>query len=176
MGNRIKPEEKAAEGFTLVELVVVILLIGLMFSFALPKMDGLLFSDGSETVERWIILNTRELKSRAVRDQIDYILHADINSNLFYITSEEMDEEAENAAVRNGFTLPGDVRVAEIVYPFELSDEEEETEDGIRFYKKGYSDSAIIHIETTDGDKISYVIEPFLSEVTVKNGLLVFDK
>jgi hypothetical protein len=38
---------------------------------------------------------------------------------------------------------------------------------GIQFYKKGYSDKALIHIEDKDNMKYSYLIEPFLPHVKI---------
>ena len=37
----------------------------------------------------------------------------------------------------------------------------------IHFYRKGYSDKALIHIEDDDNEQSSYLIEPFLPHVKI---------
>ncbi len=160
-------------GFTFIELVVVIVLLGLMFSFALPKMDGFLFSSGTDRVSRWIILNVSNLKSKAVKEQIRYSLNVDIPENSFFISIDEMDETALEEARKNSFKLGSDVKLIDVVFPFENPDEEKIT--NVFFYTKGYSDSAIIHVENRDGEKFSFVIEPFLPGVEIKEGIVEFD-
>ncbi len=160
-------------GFTLIELIVVIVLLGLMFSFALPKMDGFLFSSGTDKVSRWVILNVLNLKRKAVKEQIRYSLNVDIPENSFFISIDGMDEIALAEARENGYKLGDNVKIIDVVFPFESPDEEKIT--NIFFYTKGYSDNAIIHIENRDGEKFSFVIEPFLPGVEIKEELVEFD-
>ena len=152
----------------------MIVLLALMCSFALPRMDGFLFSGGTERVSKWIVLNVASLKGKAVKDQIVYSLNADPDANAFFISTEEMDEEMLGEARKNSFKLPDNVRLVDIVFPFELQEDDEST--GILFYVKGYSDNAIIHIENDSGDKFSFIIEPFLSSVEIRDGFVLFDE
>ncbi len=162
-----------SDGFTLIELIVVIVLIGLMASFALPRMDGFIFSGSTDRVSKWIILNVASLKNNAVKDQVDYALNADLSENSFFISTAEMDEDMLGEARENSFKLPDTVSIIDIVFPFEMDDDEEST--GILFYSKGYSDNAIIHIENDSGERYSYIIEPFLPSVEVRDGFVLFD-
>ncbi len=168
-------KRKTSGGFTLIELIVVLVLLSIMFTFALPKMDGFLFSSDTDRVSKWIFLNVASLKSKAVKDQVVYSLNADTDENSFFISTEEMDEEMLDEARKNSFKLPEDVRIIDIVFPFEISEEDEES-TGILFYTKGYSDNAIIHVENSNGEKISYIIEPFLPSVDIREGFFLFDE
>lgn len=176
MNSRVYKKYKGIEqrGFTFIELIVVIVLLGLMFSFALPKMDGFLFSSDTDKASRWIVLNVSNLKSKSVKDQVRYALNVDVPANTFFISTDEMDEELLADARNNGFKLGNDVSLVDVVFPFESPADEEMT--NIFFYKKGYSDNAIIHIENESGEKISFIIEPFLPGVEIKEGFVLFEK
>ncbi len=169
-----KTTRKYSGGFTLIELIVVIVLVALMFTFAMPRMDGFLFSSGTDKVSKWIVLNVASLKTKAVKNQVGYALNADLADNTFFISTDEMDEDMLAEARKNCFRLPESVKIADIVFPFELEEDDEST--GILFYVQGYSDNAIIHIENDSGDKYSYIIEPFLSSVEIKEGFVLFDE
>lgn len=160
-------------GFTFIELIVVIVLLGLMFTFALPKMDGFLFSSETDRVSRWIVLNVANLKTLAVKDQKRYALNVDTDANILFVTTDEMDEELVNEARKGGFNLGDSVRLVDVIFPFPSPDDEEMT--NIFFYKKGYSDNAIIHVETESGEKLSFIIEPFLTSVEIRDGFIIFD-
>jgi prepilin-type N-terminal cleavage/methylation domain-containing protein len=100
-----------SKGFTLIELVVVIVLINMMFAFALPKMDGFLFVDNRDRVSRWVILKVDQLKNLAVQKQVPYVLHVDTKDNMFWVSQEGMDEEALDKARQGGYKLPDNIRL-----------------------------------------------------------------
>lgn len=159
-------------GFSLVELAVVILLISITLMFALPRLPELPLIDPAGTAARWIIVNVRDLKQRAVREQRQYSLHVGIDGNRFWITHEAMTDEERQAAEKNDYRLPGALRVAEVQYPDatrQLSGQAD-----IAFHEKGYSDRVMLHI--TDGqDRMSFQIEPFLSRVKVYDRYVGFE-
>ena len=67
-------------GFTLIELIVVIALIGLMLFFSLPRLQHNPFLDDSNKSARWLIGKIQALKESAIRDQKQYALHIDLDS------------------------------------------------------------------------------------------------
>jgi len=175
LNNRLAEKYKGVKqgGFTLIELIVVIVLIGLMFTFALPKMDGFLFSSETDRVSRWIVLNIPNLKAKSVKDQKRYSLNVDVSENTLYISTDEMDDALLSEARENGFKLGDSVHLVDVVFPF--ANPEDEEMSNVFFYIKGYSDNAIIHIENESGEKFSFIIEPFLSSVEIKEGFVLFD-
>ncbi len=158
--------QRADGGFTLIELIVVISLVTIMLLFTVPRFSDFFTSDNTARTLRWIIVKVRFLKASAVREQKHYILHADMDSGRLWITDESMVSEEEiAAAMEKGFTLPDDVRLIDVEFPKTGSVPSGEAE--IQFYKKGFSDRAIIHIEGT-GDKMkSLFVEPFLPTVKI---------
>lgn len=161
------------QGFTLIELIVVITLISLMLFFAIPRFQVDVLSDNTNKVSRWIMVKVHSLKEKAVREQKLYVLHISLDSNRLWVTSEIMSHEELQAAEANGYELSDDINLLDVEYP-----DEEKISVGradIYFYKKGYSDKAIIHISNDDNERRSFLIEPFLSRVRLYNKYIGFE-
>jgi len=150
-------------GFTLLELIVVMALLGIMLIFTVPRFNETLFLDEAKTNSRWIIGKIQALKEAAIRNQKQYSLHINLDTEQFWETDASMSaEDIENAAL-NASSLPSGLKIADIEYPIRGKINSGQTD--ITFYKNGTSDKVLIHIQ--DGDQYeSYLIEPFLSEVT----------
>jgi len=160
-GQRTKNNGQS-NGFTLLELIVVIALLGIMLVFTVPRFHETLFLDESKTGSRWIIGKIQALKEAAVRNQKHYTLHIDLDAERFWETDTSMStEDLENAAL-NAEPLPDGIKIADIEYPLRGKISSGSTE--ITFYKNGYSDKVLIHLQDGE-DYVSYLIEPFLSEV-----------
>ena len=149
-------------GFTLIELIVVISLIGLMLFFSLPRLQNNPFLDGSKKSARWLIGKVQALKESAIRDQKQYSLHFDLDSGRIWETNESMTQEDIELAVLDSYELPADLRIMDIEYP--LKGKIQSGRDKIIFYKSGHTNKALVHMQ--DGDEyLSFLIEPFLSNV-----------
>jgi hypothetical protein len=152
---------------------VVISLISLMFFFAIPRIQVDILSDNTRKVSRWIMLNVSALKEKAVHDQKNYVLHLSLDSNRLWVTSDVMSVEELEDAEAIGYELPDDIKLLDVDYP-----NKEKISVGradIYFYKKGYSDKAIIHITNNDNEVLSFLIEPFLSRARLYNKYLEFE-
>lgn len=155
----------SSRGYTLVELIVVIALIGVMLSFALPRFQSSVLTDGTRKLSRRIIMQVQQLRQAAVRSRTVQILHISPDSRRMWVTNETMSEEDAEAASESGDEFPEDVDVMDVEYP----DGERISygEARIRFSPKGYSDKVIIHLENSDGDRKSLIIEPFLPNIAI---------
>lgn len=150
-------------GFTLMELIVVMALLAILLIFSVPRLHETLFLDESKTSSRWIIGKIQALKEAAVRNQKHYTLHIDLDTDHYWETDESMPAEDLEGAAMQTKPLPDGLKIADIEFPVRGKISSGRTD--ITFYKNGYSDKALIH--TRDGEAyVSYLIEPFLSEVT----------
>ena len=161
------------KGFTLIELIVVISLFSLLLLFAIPRFQGDVLYDNTKKASRWIILKVPALKEKALLEHKRYVLHISIDSNRLWTTHESMSPEELNSAELTGYELPADIKVLDVQYP-----------DGIKisigradifFYKKGYSDKAIINMANNDNEHVSFFIEPFLTHVRMHDAYVEFE-
>ena len=154
--------------FTLIEMIVVTALISIILVVAIPRLDGGLFSDGTDATARWIIANVRQLKEKAVVDQKTYLLNVSPDTQWLWITEAGMADADASAAREEGYPLPRGVNIDHVAFS-----QTERFSSGtipIGFYPKGYSDKAVIRIRTNDGDRLAFFIEPFLSRVNLVRG------
>jgi prepilin-type N-terminal cleavage/methylation domain-containing protein len=160
-------------GFTLIEIAVVVMLIGIMLVFTAPRLPDDLLTDPIKKTSRWIILTVQNLKDRAVREHKTYSLHIEIDNDRIWITDESMSEETQQAAQSDALDLPDGIQIMDVEYP-----DMEKRLSGqatVSFYKQGYSDRAMIHLATGDG-RLTYQVEPFLSRLKYHEGYVGFEK
>ncbi len=149
-------------GFTLIELVVVISLLSFVLVFSLPSFEGILGADQQKKFARWLMVKTRTLKEKALRERKLYRLHVGADTGRFWITTPAMDAEALEQARDAGYRLPDEILVLDLEYP---GNKISTGEAVIRFYPAGYSDKALIHVEDGQSRQYSFFIEPFLPQV-----------
>lgn len=170
---RTKAIRNRSSGYTLLELIVVIALIGILLSFSLPRFRDSFLTDNSKKVSRWFMIKVQALKQEALKNRKQYILHLDMSDDKMWVTHEGMSEEEAEAAAQGGYDLPENIAVIDVEYPggekisFGRAD--------IRFYKGGYSDKVLIHLEDDDNNRTSLLIEPFLPKVKYYEEYIGFD-
>ncbi len=147
-------------GFTLIELVVVTALITLMLFMAVPRFQVLVSGDDARRTARWLLMEVPLLKSRAVQEQRDYLLHFDFDRQLAWVTHEGMKEEQARAAAEDGYRPPESVRWADLT--FAGGPTVSSAQAVLRFYRQGYSDRVFIHLRDDNDRRFSVKVEPFL--------------
>lgn len=144
-----------------------------MLFFSIPRFQNFVLTDNKKKVSRWLINKVRSLKNDTLRNQKLYILNVDIDANRFWVTTEPAPETASTNSEQKVYQLPEDISVLDVEYPGKGKITSGQTE--IRFYKNGYSDKAMIHIENDSGNPSSFLIETFLSNVRLYNQYVDFE-
>ena len=168
--DRVLRQER---GFTLIELIIVVSLISIMLFLYIPKFQEAVMVDSTKRVSRWIIGKVQALKESSVSNWKLYVFHIDLDNNRMWVTNELMSEEEMQNAEQQVFELPDDINLLDVEYPGK--DKILFGQADIYFYKKGYSDKALIHIEDSSNKQLSFLIEPFLSEVELYEEYVDFE-
>jgi prepilin-type N-terminal cleavage/methylation domain-containing protein len=159
-------------GFTLIELIVVMALMSIVLFVSVPRIDGTFLQDDARRSSRWLIGKIQTLRENAVRNQLDYTLQLDLDTNRAWETNSSMTADSMQSAADNAYLLPGDVRLTAVIYPRRGRVSSGRT--GIRFYRGGYSDKALIQMHNGD-QPLTFALEPFISKVTTYERLITYE-
>lgn len=150
-------------GFTLIELMVVMLLITIVLGVAIPKFSGGAFQDPVKKLSRWMINTVRNLRSAAIQKQIVQALVIDLDNRRMWMIDDQMSEEALASASDKALTLADGLRVVDVRFPGQDPVTSGTTE--VKFYPAGFSDQALIHLQNDDTERFSFLVEPLLPKV-----------
>jgi prepilin-type N-terminal cleavage/methylation domain-containing protein len=156
-----------ALGFTLLELIVVIVLLGLIFGFTVPRFRQAMLSDSLNATSLRFIGLVQNLREQAIRDQEPYKLHIDIRANKIWAFASSASEEEQEKARQRAYKLPPDVAIQDI---WSWTDGKQYDEVIIRFSKKGYVEQSVIHLKSEDGRELSLELYPFLGSIKIHDG------
>jgi prepilin-type N-terminal cleavage/methylation domain-containing protein len=165
---------RTTKGFTLIELIVVMVLIGLMTALTVPRFRYALLTDNLKTSTRKLAAMAKGLRSEAVREHKAFILHLDLESNRLWIDRAGMSEEERILARENAFSLPTGVRILDVW--FKGKGKKVAGETAIRFDKNGYVMHSAIHLGADDGRRFTLVLRPFLRRVKVLEDYVEFEE
>jgi len=167
----LKDKSDKTKGFTLIELVVVITIMGVVLSFVLPTFHSFRLFSRSGTSAGKIAAAVSALKQRAVAEGRNYTLHMDPGIGRIWITHEFMEKEDREAAENNGMVLENGTFLVDVEFPGNPGSTDSAE---IFFSREGYSDMARIHLEGPENE-ITIIIEPFLAEVEIEKRYVSFD-
>jgi prepilin-type N-terminal cleavage/methylation domain-containing protein len=161
------------KGYTLIELMVVIVLLGLIFTIATPKIRDALFRDELKGATRQMVGLITRLRNEAIREHKDYMLHFDLESNRFWFDSPTMTEEERARIAADASPLMGQVDIMDVWISGEGKIMLGEVR--IRINKKGYIQQSIIHLGMEDNREFTLLLSPFLRRVEVYDEYIEFE-
>ena len=170
----MKKKDVKNPGFTLIELSVVIILIGVVFTVVMPRLTGL-FSG------RKLLGFSRELagaldytRSRAVVDGRVYNFHIDRDKQEYWFIAKEDDDkrrsyysyrEDEDEKKPRKQRIPEGMTISRLKLKSRAVDRYKPV---VRFYPRGNSNGAEIYLETEQGDKVVIKVKPYTGKSTVE--------
>jgi prepilin-type N-terminal cleavage/methylation domain-containing protein len=161
------------KGYTLIELAVVVLLIGLMLTFAVPRVRDTLLEDGLKTAARQLTGAVEELRYDAVREQVDYVLQLDLDKKEYWRYSVDMTPEKKNEMKERAVRFPDGIKITDVYHIGE--EKKSDGEAQVRFFKQGYTQPTVIHL--LKGERyFTLVINPFMAGVEVHEGYVDLEK
>jgi Tfp pilus assembly protein FimT len=160
-------------GYTLIELILVLVLLSLMLGLVVPKFRQAVLSDSLDATSLRIIGLVQELRERAISDQVSYNLHLDIRERKLWASASSASEEEQETARERAHQLPLDVKITDV---WSWSSGKLYDEATIYFSKKGYIEQAMIHLQSQDGRQLSLELTPFLGSIKIHDGYVDFDR
>lgn len=165
-------DRRWARGFTLLELAVVLFLIGLVMTIAMPYFGSMQTSQMRSEARR-LASRANYLYEEAGAQKVILRLTFDLANNGYF--ASRMDPFAAKPAFRpeNG---PAGVRVAMPagIWIRDVTVEGVGTvERGVvsaQFYPGGYADATLIHLADTKGEVFTLAIDPFSGRVSIVRG------
>lgn len=154
-----------------------------MLVFSFPRLSGFFSVNNKNQVVRWLIAQRTILKTRAVKEQIPYVLRVDISNDRLQTLPMPGTNPAGDANISTGkkpgsgnagrqsYTCGNDLDITAVVFPDNDAIVSEAVD--IVFFEKGYCQQAIIQMKDGE-DRFSVHIEPFLPRVVVYEGYVKF--
>ena len=162
------------KAFTLVELIVVMTLIAVIASFAVPQIANFLFADQLKVSVRKLVGLMHRTSQLAQQQQASYLLTYHQRERTFTIRPDKTDENTMVEKKENHLQLADSVAVRDLWSWY--GGRREADAFVIRFTKNGYVEPTIVHLYRDDGEELSVVLSPFLGKVQVVSGYVQPDK
>jgi Tfp pilus assembly protein FimT len=154
------------------ELIVVLVIISILLVFTIPEFTQKIFRDDKEITLNWIVLNVSQLKKQARNQGKNLFMCVNPDKNTISIRETQKSADSDDNNTLAEFLLPDNVTLEGV--EFNMPGQKALADTCIQFYKKGYSDHAIIHISDNEGASFSCLIQPFLHRVKVYEDYIQF--
>ena len=159
-------------GFTLLELAVVLLIIGLIMAIAMPRFGAF---QGAELRSESHRLATRShyLYQEAGAQKVLLRLNLDLNHSTYFVTRLEPLALRPSFAPERGpaggiVRLPADIRLRDVWV--EGAGLFRSGIVGCEFYPSGTADFAVIHLLDRNGEVMTIGIDPFNGDAAIVRG------
>lgn len=156
---------KNQQGFTLLELIIVCLLIAVSLAFSVPNLRQALVIDQLAANSRKIIAMIREVRALAAQEQHPYLIHFNLDRKKIWYQQDlpKSKEDEEQVQPHPGIQMPSSVRLQDIQTG--TADKKTSGEVTLWINKQGYMDQTILHLADDQDNIISLVLSPFFTTI-----------
>jgi len=165
-----KPNDR---GFTLIELLVVIALIGTMMFIAAPRVHDAVFKDSLRQTVKQIVTKSRELRSDAVRENVDFVMHFDIDKSRVWYEASDMTSEKRAEMKNKFFQLPANVKILEV--SIIGGGKKSEGDATVKFFRRGYTQPAVLYLSQNER-VYTIVYNPFSGTANTYDKMIKIDE
>ena len=161
-----------ARGFTLLELAVVMFLIGLVMTIAMPYF-GSIQSSQMRSEARRLASRANYLYQEAGAQKVLLRLTFDFANNGYFVTrmdpfAAKPEFHAENGPAGVRVVMPAGIRIRDVTVEGQGT-----IAHGVvsaQFYPGGYVDATLIHLADDKGEIFTLAIDPFSGHVSIERG------
>lgn len=168
-----REQNRNISGYTLIELIVVLILLGLMFGLTVPRFRQAMVYDSLDGTALRFIGLVQNLREKALSEQVAYVLHIDIRGRKIWSYAVTASEEEQVTAREGAYELPVDIRIEDL---WTWRDGKLYEEGTIRFSRKGYIEQSMIHLRSDEGRRVSLELTPFLGSIKTHEGYVDFNR
>ena len=167
------PPDTSDQGFTLVELIVVMVLITSMTAFAIPKIRTTLFTNQLRSTARQFLGLVAETGQDARSKRTAVEMRYDREHHIF--TTGPADGIVLDDTVKQFSS----VQVPESVEVVDIASVHGGTKNlgdlVILFSSRGYVDKTVVHLRDKSGEELSVILSPFLGVTRVLEGYVALE-
>lgn len=150
-------------GYTLIELVVVVAMLGMLMGFAAPRVAEQIYTSEMDEVELWLNTTTTGMREKAQLSQATLVLRVDVGGQQFFIETEDAASTETETESKAALILPERLSLSQVLLGQDSLPANNQAP--IRFFPDGAADPALLHITDNDGQRFTWIIEPFLVDI-----------
>ena len=153
------------QGFTLLELIIVCLLITVSLAFSVPNLRQALVVDQLAAHSRKVIALIREVRNLAAQKQQPYLIYFDLDRKKIWYQQDvpASKEEKKHENPHPSIQFPSSVRIQDL--QIGTAEKKSSGEVIIWVNKQGYLEQTILHLADDQDNVISLRLSPFYSTI-----------
>ena len=171
MAAAVGPEGTTPKpGYTLAELLVVIILIGLIASITLPRVMSVDEREGLRTASRRLAQMALECHSDALTKSQSRFLCLDLDMKRMWISSVRPGNEGEAGRESEFVPLPRGVTIVDAEHP--ALGLIKEGRVGYGYWPQGGNEPGTIHFQGEDEEEMTVFLRPYMGRAEIGEGYL----
>ena len=164
------PAPAGRPGFTLAEIAVVLLLLGILLSVVLPRFDGVSESEKLRTATRRLAGLVVESHSDAATNSRPYFLCLDLDQQTAWLSTVRPGLDGDAGLEGDIYRLPDGVRLKDVIHPTEGVVKTGRASFG--YWAQGGNEPGALHLITDGGEEMTIFLRPYMGRTEIEEGYL----